>query len=256
MISLSKIIKQRLSSVPEQKRRTITLKEVKRPVNEADLAAAEPDPELLLHHARQEASKIYEKANAEHEQIRRQIEEERAGWEAEREALIEQAKKEGFEAGLEMGKQEAQKAYESYLEEANAIVRAARRDYEEKIEQSAEEIVTLAVSLAKKVWNQKPDDKEAFTDLVKQVLSEMKEFDDISIYVDPDYYTEVQSHKNELDALLQYGSHLAIYADDKAAKGTCYVETAFGRVDASIDTQLEQLKQKLNTLLETAGESR
>lgn len=81
----------------------------------------------------------------------------------------------------------------------------------------------------------------------------MKEFDDIAVYVDPEYYTEVQSHKNELEQLLQYGAHLAIYADEKASKGTCYVETAFGRIDAGIDTQLQQLKQKLLSLLETAG---
>ncbi|MGG0838413.1 flagellar assembly protein FliH [Bacillus paralicheniformis] len=252
MISLSNIIKQRLSSIPPKERRTISLKEVKLPETETELDTGQ-DPEFLLDHARQEAGKIYEKANAELEQVRRQIEEERISWETEREALIDQAKQEGFQAGFEQGKAEAQSTYQSYLDEANAIVGAARRDYEEKIEQSSEEIVELAVSLAKKVWSQKADDKEAFSALVKQVLSEMKEFDDIAVYVDPEYYTEVQSHKNELEQLLQYGAHLAIYADEKASKGTCYVETAFGRIDAGIDTQLQQLKQKLLSLLETAG---
>lgn len=198
MISLSNIIKQRLSSIPQKERRTISLKEVKLPETETELDTGQ-DPEYLLDHARQEAGKIYEKASAELEQVRRQIEEERSSWETEREALIDQAKQEGFQAGFEEGKAEARSAYQAYLDEANAIVRAARRDYEEKIEQSSEEIVELAVSLAKKVWNQKADDKEAFTALVKQVLSEIKEFDDIAIYVDPEYYTEVQSHKNELE---------------------------------------------------------
>ena len=255
MISLSNIIKQRLSSIPDKKRRTISLKEVKLPESGADLLET-PDPEHLINQAHQEASKIYEKANVELEHVRRQIEEERKAWDREREALIEQAEKEGFEAGFELGKAEAEQAYASQLEHANAIVKTARQDYEEKIERSAEEIIALAVSLAKKVWNQKPDDKEAFKDLVKQVLSEMKEFDEISIYVDPEYYIEVQSHKKELEELLQYGAHLAIYADEKAAKGTCYIETAFGRIDAGIDTQLQQLKQKRLDTLQPAGESR
>ncbi|MDI5787562.1 hypothetical protein PO124_00790 [Bacillus licheniformis] len=72
------------------------------------------------------------KASAELEQVRRQIEEERSSWETEREALIDQAKQEGFQAGFEEGKAEARSAYQAYLDEANAIVRAARRDYEEK----------------------------------------------------------------------------------------------------------------------------
>ncbi|MDA7025864.1 flagellar assembly protein FliH [Bacillus sp. CLL-7-23] len=254
MISLSNIIKQRLSSIPEEKRRTISIKEVKASKEEEELLG-EPDPQLLLHQAKQEANQLLEKANLELEQTRRQIDEEKTNWDTERQALIEQAKKEGFEAGFEHGKADAHKTYQSYLENANAIVSSARQDYEEKIEQSAEEIITLAVSLAKKVWHQKPDDKAAFIELVKQVLSEIKEFDDISIYVDPEYYEMVRSQKNELQQLLQYGTHLAIYADEKAVKGTCYIETAFGRIDASIDTQLEQLKQKLLALLETAGES-
>ncbi|VEH78076.1 flagellar assembly protein H [Bacillus licheniformis] len=149
MISLSNIIKQRLSSIPKKERRTISLKEVKLPETETELDTGQ-DPEYLLDHARQEAGKIYEKASAELEQVRRQIEEERSSWETEREALIDQAKQEGFQAGFEEGKAEARSAYQAYLDEANAIVRAARRDYEEKIEQSSEEIVELAVSLAKK----------------------------------------------------------------------------------------------------------
>lgn len=131
MISLSNIIKQRLSSIPPKERRTISLKEVKLPETETELDTGQ-DPEFLLDHARQEAGKIYEKANAELEQVRRQIEEERISWETEREALIDQAKQEGFQAGFEQGKAEAQSTYQSYLDEANAIVGAARRDYEEK----------------------------------------------------------------------------------------------------------------------------
>jgi flagellar biosynthesis/type III secretory pathway protein FliH len=126
MISLSNIIKQRLSSIPPKERRTISLKEVKLPETETELDTGQ-DPEFLLDHARQEAGKIYEKANAELEQVRRQIEEERISWETEREALIDQAKQEGFQAGFEQGKAEAQSTYQSYLDEANAIVGAARR---------------------------------------------------------------------------------------------------------------------------------
>lgn len=61
MISLSNIIKQRLSSIPPKERRTISLKEVKLPETETELDTGQ-DPEFLLDHARQEAGKIYEKA--------------------------------------------------------------------------------------------------------------------------------------------------------------------------------------------------
>ncbi|MDI5787561.1 hypothetical protein PO124_00785 [Bacillus licheniformis] len=54
------------------------------------------------------------------------------------------------------------------------------------------------MSLAKS-WNQRLTTKKLYSPR-KQVLSEMKEFDDIAIYVDPEYYTEVQSHKTNLSS--------------------------------------------------------
>lgn len=59
----------------------------------------------------------------------------------------------------------------------------ARQSVEEKLESAEEEIIELSVALAKKVWQQKSDDKEAFLLLVKQVVAEVKDYDDISIYV-------------------------------------------------------------------------
>ncbi|MGG5832782.1 hypothetical protein ACQ4LK_21635, partial [Bacillus pumilus] len=39
--------------------------------------------------------------------------------------------------------------------------------------------------------------------------------------------------------------------DEKAPKGTCYVETSFGKVEASVDTQMNQLKGKLLEVIDS-----
>lgn len=106
----------------------------------------------------------------------------------------------------------------------------------------------------KKYGGKKVDDKEAFLLLVKQVVAEVKDYDDISIYVDPEYYETVHQHMDEIQQLLYKECRISLYADEKAAKGTCSIETPFGRVDAGIDTQLMQLKQKLLTALEAGAE--
>lgn len=154
---------------------------------------------------------------------------------------------------MALGKAEALQQYAELINRANSITEMSRKAVEDKLEDANEEIVELAVALAKKVWQQKSDDKEAFLLLVQQVVNEVKEYDDISIYVDPYYYETIFQQKDEIQQLLYKECRLGIYADEKAPKGSCYIETPFGRVDASVDTQLMQLKDKLLTALEAGA---
>ncbi|MCY8230285.1 flagellar assembly protein FliH [Bacillus spizizenii] len=242
---MSNIIKQESSFSPQKERRKLSVQEVR--IDHSHLLQAEENPEALMARVKEEADRISEQANSHIENIRRQIEQEKNDWAAEKQKLIEEAKAEGFEQGVALGKAETLQQYGELIDQANSIIEMSRKAVEDKLENANEEIVELAVALAKKVWQQKSDDKEAFLLLVKQVINEVKEYDDISIYVDPYYYETVFQQKDEIQQLLYKECRLGIYADEKAPKGSCYIETPFGRVDASVDTQLMQLKDKLLT---------
>ncbi|MCY9000594.1 flagellar assembly protein FliH [Bacillus spizizenii] len=248
---MSNIIKQESSFSPQKERRKLSVQEVR--IDHSHLLQAEENPEALMARVKEEADRISEQANSHIENIRRQIEQEKNDWAAEKQKLIEEAKAEGFEQGVALGKAEALQQYGELIDQANSIIEMSRKAVEDKLENANEEIVELAVALAKKVWQQKSDDKEAFLLLVKQVINEVKEYDDISIYVDPYYYETVFQQKDEIQQLLYKECRLGIYADEKAPKGSCYIETPFGRVDASVDTQLMQLKDKLLTALEAGA---
>lgn len=250
---MSRIIKHETSVIPEQGRQTIPLQQVefKREHHEEELVNETEASQLVLSDAQDEASRILEKANRELEQTMAEINQRRADFEAERVQLIEEAKQTGYQDGFQKGEADATLQYQSILDQANDIVSLAKQDYEAKIESSAEEIVELAFELAKRVWNAVEDTKEQFLTLVKQVISEVKEYDDISIYVDPAHYEHVMEYKDELNRILQKNTHLAIYSDEKAPKGTCYVETSFGKVEASVDTQMNQLKEKLLEVIDS-----
>ncbi|MFJ5963390.1 flagellar assembly protein FliH [Bacillus sp. NPDC093026] len=247
---MSRIIKYETSVIPEQGRQTIPLQQVefkrghhgKDPVNET---------QPTLNDAEDQASRILEEANRKLEQTMVEIKQRRADFEAERLQLVEEAKQAGYQEGFQKGEADAKVQYQSILDQGNNIVRLAKQDYEAKIESSAEKIIELAFQLAKRVWYATEDSKDQFFALVKQVMSEVKEYDDISIYVDPDNYEHVMNHKDELIRILQKDTHLAIYTDEKAPKGTCYVETSFGKVEASVDTQMNQLKEKLLEVIDS-----
>ncbi|MCZ4248623.1 flagellar assembly protein FliH [Bacillus amyloliquefaciens] len=250
---MSNVIKQQSSFSPEQKRRKLSLQEVRNTHPQFDREKAE-NPEALMAFAKAEADRVSEEAKHQLEYTLLQIEEEKSRWAEEKQRLMEEAKAEGYQEGMALGKAEAEAQYANLISRANAVTEMARQSVEEKLESAEEEIIELSVALAKKVWQQKSDDKEAFLLLVKQVIAEVKDYDDISIYVDPEYYETVHQHMDEIQQLLYKECRLSLYADEKAARGTCSIETPFGRVDAGIDTQLMQLKQKLLTALEAGAE--
>ncbi|MEK4789941.1 flagellar assembly protein FliH [Bacillus sp. FSL K6-2971] len=250
---MSRIIKHETSVIPEQGRQTIPLQQVefKKEHHEEELVNETEVSQLVLSDAEDQASRIVEQANSELEKTMAEINQRRADFEEERMQLIEEAKQAGYQDGFQKGEADAMSQYRSILDQANDIVSLAKQDYEEKIESSAEKIVELAFELAKRVWYSAEDTKDQFLALVKQVISEVKEYDDISIYVDPEHYDHVMEYKNELIRILQKDTHLAIYSDEKAPKGTCYVETSFGKVEASVDTQMNQLKEKLLEVIDS-----
>mgnify|MGYP001065298832 FL=1 len=250
---MSRIIKHERSVIPSQGRQTIPLQQVnfKREHHEEELVDETKASQLVLSDAEDQASRILEQANSELEKTLAEINQRRTDFEEERIQLIEEAKQAGYQDGFQKGEADANIQYQAILDQANDIVSLARQDYEEKIESSAEQIVELAFELAKRVWNAAEDTKDQFFALVKQVISEVKEYDDISIYVDPEHYEHVMEYKDELIRILQKDTHLAIYSDEKAPKGTCYVETSFGKVEASVDTQMNQLKEKLLEVIDS-----
>ncbi|WP_321998974.1 flagellar assembly protein FliH [Bacillus pumilus] len=250
---MSRIIKHETSVIPEQGRQTIPLQQVefKKEHHEEELVNETEVSQLVLSDAEDQASRIVEQANSELEKTMAEINQRRADFEEERMQLIEEAKQAGYQDGFQKGEADAMSQYRSILDQANDIVSLAKQDYEEKIESSAEKIVELAFELAKRVWYSAEDTKDQFLALVKQVISEVKEYDDISIYVDPEHYDHVMEYKDELIRILQKDTHLAIYSDEKATKGTCYVETSFGKVEASVDTQMNQLKEKLLEVIDS-----
>ncbi|MCK6162330.1 flagellar assembly protein FliH [Bacillus sp. LNXM12-2] len=250
---MSRIIKHETSVIPEQGRQTIPLQQVefKKEHHEEELVNETEASQLVLSDAEDQASRIVEQANSELEKTMAEINQRRAAFEEERMQLIEEAKQAGYQDGFQKGETDANMQYQSILDQANDIVSLAKQDYEEKIESSAEKIVELAFELAKRVWYSAEDTIDQFLALVKQVISEVKEYDDISIYVDPEHYDHVMEYKDELIRILQKDTHLAIYSDEKAPKGTCYVETSFGKVEASVDTQMNQLKEKLLEVIDS-----
>lgn len=265
MILLSKIIKSFAAKDASDNQRVIALrsihfeKEAQLPDEEkADerqiIAEAQQLKEMAqaeLEKAQMEAAQLKEEAIASREALLQEIEQERLNWENEKKLLIEETRKQAYEEGLLLGKAEGLEQYNDLLKEANQIVELAKQDYEQHLEQAEITILHLAIRSAEKILShQLAEAPEHFVGIVKGVIKEVKEFDTVQLRVHPTYYEYVMNHKEELQTLLTSPTAaMYVYPDEEMKETSCIVESPFGRIDASIDSQLMELKEKLLEIL-------
>ncbi len=179
-----------------------------------------------------------------------QIEQAKKDWLEERNLLVEQAKEEGFQAGFEQGKLESEQQFKHLIDQANSIIIASKKDYQVTVEKSEETILSLAVQVAEKIMKQVLENEpESFLAIVKEAITSIKDQRELSIYLHPDNYEYVLTQKNELERVIDTKSELSLYINESLEVGSCVIEYPFGKIDASIDTQLHQIKQVLHEIV-------
>lgn len=185
------------------------------------------------------------------ETAKNEIETEKNNWQQEKKVWIEKAKEEGYMEGFSTGKEQAFQEYRDLIDQTNSIVRRANEEYDAIVAKSDETIINLAIHVAEKILNQKiQEDSKAFLNIVKTAAKELQDQSDISIYLHPNKYSFILEHKQELTQILENNMKLSIYVKEELDIDACIIEHAFGQIDASIDTQLNQIKQILQDVVQ------
>ncbi|MGG3956062.1 flagellar assembly protein FliH [Bhargavaea massiliensis] len=259
MILLSKVIKAPFARTCTEQRAVIQVKKVlpdmQQEAHEQHEEATIQHVQMMIEQAEQQAANIRQEADMYYASVQQQIAEEQRKWEEERNEWINEARQEGYVVGLEQGRQDGLQQYMEAIREAKQIVQSANEQFYHILQSADETILLVACKVAERIIGERlAENKEHFLGLVKQVIKEVREHEEVKIYVHPAYYDVVVRQKEELKALFSQDVHLFIYPDETLAETSCIVESPFGRIDASVDTQLEQLKQQLLERIEGANE--
>ena len=248
MTSLSNIY--RYSAEKELKEKPIKLHRIEHPSPESEshsdfsseedrsalaedvLSTAKEQAEQLLRQAEQEAQQIQENAQRSNEQAH------------------EDAKATGFQQGYEDGLTKAESEYSSIIQEANEVVERTKADYRKKLADAEEDILMLSVKIAEKIINRTfEEDDDAFIQLVKDSILEVSEQPEVHLYVHPSAYEQVSNHRIDLESILSGKGQLSIYSNQDLSVNACMIESPFGKIDASLDTQLNRIKEGLIKLV-------
>lgn len=258
MILLSRVIKSPFARTVSNHAKTIEIKQVihhkesySNEIEEQQNNIVETvDTEAMIQEAKLEAEAIVQRALDEANAIREQISQEKLNAEEEMQLLKEQAKQEGYQEGFHQGETNALTQYEAIIEEAKSIVELAKQDYLTTIEKAEPVIIDLAMAVCQKIIGNVIDENdEAWNIVVKKVIEEVREHDDVKLYVHPNYYERTLAQKDELLSILNQSQELYIYPSATQDEHTCIIETPFGRIDATISSQLEEVKQQLHEKL-------
>lgn len=193
----------------------------------------------LIETARQEAEKIIRHANEEAARII-------AEGQVKAKSIEEDAQNHGWQDGYQRGIRIAGEEYNSKLEEAKSLVEKAYQDRQEIIAGSEDEIVQLAMAVARKVvGHELAATPDIIVGIVKRAIQKATDREELTVRVNPENLDSAFSAQEEISHSIKGVRKLKFLADPAVAPGGCVVESPNGTVDARIERQLSELEQAL-----------
>ncbi|MFF2089008.1 FliH/SctL family protein [Paenibacillus sp. NPDC058174] len=177
------------------------------------------------------------------------------------EEAAQASKESGYQHGYSEGSSQAEadvkQQWEQRLSEAASILKTSY-DMREQIIQEAEPfLVELSCAIAEKIIGQKlADAPDLAMDLIRKSLSRRREQGVITLCVSPEQLAFVQAAREELNLAIDSQAELQILPDSTVKDAGCVIRSAFGSIDARIDTQLSEIKRELIQLAHQSSEER
>jgi len=221
--------------------------------SEAD-AAAEETRRQMLADAKDFAEQQVRAASEEAETLLAEAQEQIEAWWQEKRVqddhLIEAIKMEGFSQGYEEGKlqaeQELKAKIDEMMHEASTVLQQAYVEKERIIQESEPFLVELSCAIAEKVIDKQLALESSYTvDLIKSSLARKREQGEITLCVAPAQFSFVQAAREELTLAIDSQAELQILPDPTVKDRGCVIRSAYGSIDARIDTQLAEIKKEL-----------
>lgn len=205
--------------------------------------------ELIIRDATNEALKIVNtaKKNAQSEIEERKKRGQEEGYDTGFESGKNKGYKEGYETGLKEIKEELLKENEIRILEINDMLKTIEKQKQNIISKYESELEKTSIDIAEKIMKQKVDlSDDVISKIIGNVIKDYKNVEWVKIYIaDKDEVEKIEADKSLISELQKISNDVKIEVAKDLDKGSCIIETPAGIVDASIDTQLNNLKEIL-----------
>ncbi len=152
--------------------------------------------------------------------------------------IEEQAYQDGVAAGLKQ-------AEDKLAQATNALTQAAQKlstQSESIMQRSAEDMLHLVMAIARRIIQVEVNEhKETIVRIVQQTISAAVQAEEFHIRVNPEDLHILNEHKPLFIASLSGLSNIEFVSDGSITRGGCVLESSAGRVDATLETQLDEI---------------
>ena len=168
---------------------------------------------------------------------------------AEAEGIRASAHEEGYNAGYEEGTRKAAEELEAIKAQLSEERAALQAEYEMALAKAEPEMVDTITKVYEHVFGLGfYNRRDVLVTLINKALLQAEGEETVIIYVSPDDYEGIISMRERLLDKVSLPSDPEIRERDDLTAGSARVETAFGIMDCSIDTELKELNLVLRIL--------
>lgn len=155
-------------------------------------------------------------------------------------------KDEAYNEGYQDGIRDSMPVIEELVARLQADISNVQEDKAAVLEAIEPDVLKLCIDIVEKVIrHEAKTDSRVVMRMVKSCLRRLRDRDEVTLRVNPDEVETVRAKRDELLKLAEGIKDLSIIDDRRVSHGGCVVESPSGDLDARIETQLDQVYNKL-----------
>lgn len=198
---------------------------------------------------KEQAARLHEQAEQAWKETQEKIRQEEIEAQNRIAAWAEEAKQQGYEEGFKSGEEKGFEAWQEQIGHAGRIIESAEQAFHERLNEAEPTVVDIAVQALEKMLGPEWLPDEHWRMQLSTAVSSLREQGNIRVLVSAGDYEDVRMYKEELQSAAGSDQKVTIYPDTQMKERQCVLETDFGKLDVSLDTQLQELKKQLQAVV-------
>ncbi len=174
----------------------------------------------------------------------RETQQQQALEEAERQAQA--AAEAGFQEGFAQGLAQAEADFLQKRELMESLIAAAYEEQRRIIRESEPFLLSLSTEIARKIIrNELMQDDVQLLSIIRHALRQADDTEEVAIHVALEDYPAMLPFEDELKSYIRAGAELKLMPVAGQAPSGCTIHTKNGSFDATLDSQLNEIKKQL-----------
>lgn len=209
----------------------------------ANIIKAREDVDALMEQAREDAEAILSDARTEAIHIR---EDARAQANIEKNQILAQAHQQGYEDGRSQAQEQVAAIEREYQEKARQL----EAEYQQQIDVLEPQFIDTITGIYEQVFHVDLGSyREVLVHLISAAIRRLEGNHEFMIHVSKEDYPYVSMQKKQaLAGAVSAGCSIDVVEDSTLNKNECMIETEGGIYDCGLDTQMTELRRRLQLL--------